>query len=162
MPGTYEKIVNTTLQSSQSSVTFSSITNSYTDLIVVVSGSLASGGTGGLVIRCNNDSASNYSATQMDSSNGTSSSYKDNNITEMNLGIMSGSNESGSIFHFNNYSSTTIWKSVISRGNNPASYIRTAIGVWRNTAAINRLDFFNPSVNIAAGTKFTIYGIKAA
>ena len=64
-----------------------------------------------------------------------------------------------------NYSNTTTNKTVLARGNNAsdASYPGTEafVGLWRSTAAINRIDFSSNSKTWNAGT-FTLYGIKAA
>ena len=46
MTATYEKIATTTLGSSQASVTFSSISGSYTDLVLISDSTVASGSDG--------------------------------------------------------------------------------------------------------------------
>ena len=70
MTATYDCIATTTLSSAQSSVTFSSISGSYTDLIIISDAILASGNDA-LGLRFNSDSGSNYSYTFM-YGNGTS------------------------------------------------------------------------------------------
>ncbi len=62
MPATYEPLATTTLGSAASSVTFSSISGSYTDLVVVFSGT-AGGGNSNLILTFNSDTGSNYSWT---------------------------------------------------------------------------------------------------
>jgi hypothetical protein len=57
MAKTYEPIATTTLSSAQSSVTFSSISGSYTDL-VLVSNVSGSGGNANLRVTLNSDTGS--------------------------------------------------------------------------------------------------------
>jgi len=66
MPITYEPIATTTLSSAQSSVTFSSISGSYTDLVLVFSDVKLSSGDSAIDIQVGNgsvDTSSNYSFT---------------------------------------------------------------------------------------------------
>lgn len=161
MTATYDCIATTTLGSTQSSVTFSSISGSYTDLVLIASGIMSSGGTAGIVVYLNNDTGTNYSAIQLDADGSTATSYKDNSSNGMNIGILSGANRANSIIQFINYSNTTTHKTVLARGNNPGGYVRAAIGMWRSTSAVNRIDLSNPSTNFASGTTFSLYGIKA-
>ena len=72
---TYVPLASTTLSSDTGSVTFSSISSSYTDLVIIMS---VQGNTGGTAqgsntnfLRFNGDTASNYSYTYL-SGNGTS------------------------------------------------------------------------------------------
>jgi hypothetical protein len=62
MTATYEKIATTTLGSTTATVTFSSISGAYTDLVLVER--LVKSITGGsLQVRFNSDTGTNYSAT---------------------------------------------------------------------------------------------------
>jgi hypothetical protein len=122
---------------------------------------VSSGGTAGIVVTLNADSGANYSAIQLDGNGSTVNSYKDTNYNHMNLGILSGANQGNSIIQFNNYSNTTTYKTVLARGNNPGGYVRAAVGLWRNTSAINRIDLAS-ATTFASGSTFSLYGIKAA
>ena len=57
--GTYEPITNTTIASATQSVTFSSIPQTYTGLIVVING-VQSGGNTSMYFRYNGDAGTNY------------------------------------------------------------------------------------------------------
>ena len=157
---TYTPIATTTLGSAVSTYTFSSIPSTYTDLVLIVAGTLSSTGTGSVCIRFNGDTSSSYSCTQLDST--PIASYRETNVTYMNIGILSGSNQANSIFNINNYSNSSAYKTILARGNNGADYVRTAVGLWRNTAAITSVSIYNPSANYAIGTTATLYGIQAA
>jgi hypothetical protein len=162
MPITYEPIATTTVSSASATVTLSSISGSYTDLILIVQGTLSSGGTGSINIRVNGDTGSNYSATQLDGNGSSAASYRETSQTSANLGILSGASECNSIFHFQNYANNTTYKTMLARGNNGAGYVRAAVGLWRSTAAINSISIFNPATTYAVGTTLSLYGIKAA
>lgn len=162
MATTYKPISTNTLTSATSSVDFTSISGSYTDLIIVVSGIASSGGTTGVLIRLNSDTGTNYSATQLDGDGSIVGSYRDTNFTSMNIGLLSGTHQSNSIIHIMNYANTTTYKTLVTRGNDGSGYIRVAAGMWRNTSAVTSVTLYIPSVNFASGTTFTLYGIKAA
>ncbi len=163
---TYEPIATTTLSSSASDITFSSISQSYTDLIIVVSGNTVSGGlTGGSITVGNNslDTGSNYSMTELYADGTSAASYRDTNKTYLNLTLStSGTSATNSIIQFMNYSNTTTYKTFISRSNTPTIALRTAVGLWRSTSAINIISIAPYAVSWAAGTTATIYGIAAA
>ena len=70
MPATYEKIQSYTLGSAASSIDFTSIGSGYTDLRLVVVGTISNAGYD-VVMRFNSDTASNYSHHTVNA-NGTS------------------------------------------------------------------------------------------
>ena len=156
---TYNGISTTTLASAQASVTISNISQSFTDLVIVVSGNMSSGGVAGVCVRFNGDTGANYSATQFDGTT-SAASYRDVNYDHMNLGILDARYQNHATFHINNYSNSTSFKNILARGNSAGFYIRAACGLWRNTNSITSITFFNPSTTFALGTSFSIYGIK--
>ena len=161
---TYEKVATNTLGSATSSVTFSSISGSYTDLFIVInSGSTAAGQD----IRCrfNGDSNSNYSFTYVTGNGSTASSSSAASQTFMPLdynGYLNNSIQTVSIINLMNYSNTTTYKSTISRFNTPSYGLDMAVGLWRSTSAITSIEFFPSSSTFLAGSTFTLYGIAAA
>lgn len=60
---TYFPIANTTLSSAAASYTFSSISGSYTDLVLVIGGTLSADISAGIYF--NGDTGTNYSTTRM-------------------------------------------------------------------------------------------------
>ncbi len=60
---TYETIANTTLTTATSSITFTNISGSYTDLILVLNTAIASGYNGESVIRFNSDTGTSSGPT---------------------------------------------------------------------------------------------------
>lgn len=167
MPTTYEPIATTTLGSAQSSVTFSSISGTYTDLVLVCQIAQAAG-SNSLRIRYNSDTGSNYSYTTLSGDGSTAISGRDSNLTSGLVANTSGSTslELLTITHILNYSNTTTNKTHIGRGNRAASATDATVGLWRSTSAITSIELAMgstfPSNNFATGSTFTLYGIKAA
>lgn len=168
---TYDSIATTTLGSAASTITFSSITGTYTDLEVILS--LPANGTSnnsdGLRFQLNGDTGSNYSATWLTNSTTSATSSRESSVTRGRVGnISQTTNDVGTaIVRFLNYSNTTTYKTVIGRsGNlnsNGDSNVFAAVSLWRSTSAINQIVFSSSSnVNFPIGTMVTLYGIKAA
>ncbi len=155
---TYEPIATTTLGSAQSSVTFSSISGAYTDL-VLISDSILVSGTGAGRLRYNSDSGSNYSNTYLYGDGSIAASGRAANLTFNDYNFI-GTSRSTSVCHIQNYSNSTTYKTFISRGNGGGITIAYA-GLWRNTAAITSIEVIGSS-NFNTGSTFTLYGIAAA
>jgi hypothetical protein len=161
---TYTPIATTTLGTAASSVTFSSISGAYTDLVLVtnIKGSTASYPQ----FRLNSDTASNYSDTEL-GGNGTSAvSGRNSNST---LGyfsrsaVFSTSNFSfNAIINFQNYSNTTTYKTWLSRANEAGSETDAVVGLWRSTSAITSIVVSAASGTMEIGSTFSLYGIAAA
>ena len=160
---TYEPIATNTLATNQTSVTFSSIPSTYTDLIIVFNGGIvASGFTGRM--NFNGDTSANYSQTDFWGTTGLLSSRLTNQTYNTAIGRNSSSSlalNDNSIIHIMNYSNSTTYKSSLMRQNTAATYTFLCCGVWRSTAAINQI-VFAQSTSFLAGSTFTLYGIAAA
>lgn len=161
MTATYEPIETQTLGTAQPSVTFSSIPQTYTDIVVVVSGTVSANQY--VAVRFNSDTASNYSFTRV-AGNGTSAtSARASNETFGRLSIGNPSNLFNMIGQIQNYSNTTTYKTWLSRSNIPADFVGALVGLWRSTSAITTIQFLTTTADtFAIGTTFTLYGIKAA
>ena len=165
MPTTYEPIATTTLSSSAASVTFSSISSSYTDLVLVVN---LKGDVAGFAprMRFNNDSGTNYSWTRLSGNGSAASSARVTNGTSISIGSTANVYTTDGfvgICQIQNYANTTTYKTTLNRGNNATDGTEAIVGLWRDTSAINRVDVVNTSsANFTSGSTFTLYGIKAA
>jgi hypothetical protein len=168
MPSTYEPIATQTLSStSTSTVSFTSIPSTYTDLVIVIIGANQNGSR--IRYRFNNDSASNYSRITLVSNGSSANSYQGSNNTEADLNVIGGSSTMTYpmtiISNIQNYSNATTYKTLISRfgSNDPtAAATEATVNMWRSTSAINRVDAIALGGNWITGTTITIYGIKAA
>lgn len=161
---TYDSIATTTLSSSSASVTFSSISGSYTDLIAIFNSGSTSAG---MDIRCrfNGDSGSNYSFTFLTGNGSSVSSNRATSQTFMPLdynGYLNNSIQTVSIINLMNYSNTTTYKTTISRFNTPSYGLDLAVGLWRSTSAITSIEFFPSANSFLTGSTFTLYGITKA
>jgi hypothetical protein len=157
MPSTYEPIATTTLGSASSTVTFSNISSSYTDIFVIISCPGANSG-GDWLMRFNNDSGSNYSRTYMYGTGSATGSGRGSNTTSFALGAQR--TDGWCKIHIQNYANTTTYKTCLWTIGSGGDDIAPMVGLWRSTSAINRLDFVGATY--PTGSTFTLYGIKAA
>jgi len=164
---TYVALATTTITSSTATVSFTSIAGTYTDLVLVVGGLLQVTGGNGLRMRFNNDTAGNYSTTQLLGNGTAASSARETSQSSTYAGgaTYSSTNPGTAIAHIMNYANATTYKTVLNRGSQAGNDVIAQVGLWRSTSAINRIDVALggafPSDNIASGT-FTLYGILAA
>ena len=166
---TYTPIASQTLASATPTVSFTGISQAYTDLKVVINGGISQADANTFVRVGNSsvDTGSNYSATFVEGRVTTANSARFTSQTSMQLdyyGSISTTNSS-LLLDFMNYSNTTTYKTVLSRyGNNTStSYkgVGALVGLWRSTAAINIITFSLGGGNFNVGSTFTLYGIKA-
>jgi hypothetical protein len=171
MASTYEPIATTTLGSAQTGVTFSSISSVYTDLVMVASVG-ANSDTEVFSCRINGDNGTNYSVTGLwGTGAGSGTSARETSQTQLSLtkgiGVGTANASMVVICNFQNYSNSTTYKTVLTRGSEAsATYPGTElnVGLWRNTNAITSLQFTlaNGTSTFNTGSTFTLYGIKAA
>jgi hypothetical protein len=161
---TYTPIATTTLGSSQATVDFTSISGSYTDLILIINCTTATSGDD-LWIRVNSDTGSNYSLTQL-SGNGTAAASTRRSAFSRFMADNAYPNTAqgfNQIVHFMNYSNTTTYKTFLTRANRADLATGATVGLWRSTSAITSINLLlNASLNFASGSTFTLYGIAAA
>jgi len=156
---TYTLIDSTTLTSSASSVTFTSITQDYRDLVLVIN--IIPVDTGNKAVFCtiNSDSGSNYPFVQMQG-NGTSASSFANTDSYLNLASGDKTGGSANIAHFLDYSATDKHKTVLSRQNVASAFTGARAHRWANTSAITTLTMvLNDASNFDVGSTFYLYGI---
>lgn len=159
---TYEPLATNTLSSTATSVTFSSISGSYTDLVIVVSGTISSGSY--LSFRFNGDTGNNYGNTEFEQySTSSIASARNTNASYLYNGSFQ-TGQSNSTTHIQNYSNTTTFKTALTRANFTTSGVKMSVGTWRSTAAITSIEIGNGggASTFQIGTIFTLYGIKAA
>lgn len=166
MASTYTPIATTTLSTSASNVTFSSIPSTYTDLVLVANTIVASGTGAEFDLRFNSDSGTNYSNTWVLGDGGTAQSGRGSNYTFADCGYLA-SNSGGvntRIVNIQNYANSSTYKTVISRGSSVnGGQVISYVNLWRSTSAINTVYIYsNAGLTYAAGSTFTLYGIKAA
>jgi hypothetical protein len=155
---TYEPIATQTLGSTATSVTFSSITGTYTDLVLIFGGKGSTGGN--VTFQFNSDTGSNYSSTIIYGDGSSAGSVRGSNQTSMNIGS-TGTDISTDTFSIMNYSNSTTYKTVLGRYSR-ADEVGSKVGLWRSTSAITSIVVGVSGGNFSIGSTFTLYGIKAA
>ena len=162
---TYEPIATTTLSSVATSFTFSSIPSTYTDLKVVIFAKSSGTSDYGLRAYINGDTGSNYSETSLQGY-GSAVSQQLSNNTQMNITNVYGYSNEGALatIDFLSYSGATYKTALVSIANdqNGSGAAELSAHLWRNTAAVNSLNFWAASNDFAAGTSATLYGILKA
>lgn len=172
MTVTYDCIASTTLGSDQSSVTFSSIPSTFTDLRLVVQARVASTAVDYFSLRFNGDTASNYSFTWMGGNSGGAQTGRFSNLSQGIIGwATSNADSTGSYALITcdimNYSNSTTFKTSLSRTALTTARVDTQSNLWRSTSAINSIVLATWGAgtfganNIRAGSTFALYGIKA-
>lgn len=162
---TYEPIATTTLGSATATVTFSSISGSYTDLVIITNTGNGSAGSA-INVQVGNGSAdtgSNYSTTFLYGNGSSAISGRTTNATQMLASRTADTLIANGSIIFQNYSNTTTYKTMLSRGNATNEIVVAYVGLWRSTAAINYIKLTDQNgYNFSAGSTFTLYGITAA
>jgi hypothetical protein len=166
MASTYEPIATTTLSSAASSITFSSIPATYTDLKVVFTGTVTEAGEV-LYYRFNSDSSSNYSITQLYGEGTTAASRSLTSATQLSTSYaysLQGTNPQMITFDVFSYAGSTNKTTLGNHAgdNNGAGGVDLTVGLWRNTAAITSIFLFCSYLTFKTGTTATLYGIKNA
>ena len=162
MTATYEKIATNTLGSATNTLSFTSITGSYTDLVLICNTQRTADAGNPIRFRYNSDSGSNYSQTNL---YGDGSSAQTDRLTNKDYqeiyGLPVSSAFSTQIINIQNYSNATTYKTSLLRGNNASQQVIQSVGLWRNTNAITAIEIYVAADNFSTGSMFTLYGIKA-
>jgi len=173
-PGSYESIATVTLSSSNNSITFSSIPNTYKHLQMRIS-ALSTGNLGSTFCRINGDTnVANYVthyfggdgstayAGVLPSNSGRSAYLPDAGATQQNINF-----PLVSIIDFLDYADTNKNRVMrtLSGGdtNGTLTYVGALAltsGLYLSTSAISTLNFFLDANSYATNTKFALYGIK--
>jgi hypothetical protein len=160
----YTALANVTLGSSASSVTFSSISSSYRDLILVMNPAKATAeGRFRLTINSDTNYSSNYFGSMM-VGNGSSATglTRDGNNFYLLSAAQDFSGDNLYIINFMDSSATDKQKMFLSRRSYADGEVNAAIFRWANTAAITSIKLhFLTDAAIAAGSNFALYGVSA-
>jgi hypothetical protein len=161
MAATYESIATTTLSSTSTSITFSSIPATFTDLRLVLVGNNGVG-SNTTRLRFNSDTATNYSRTYIEGDGSTAASGRNTSGTSILVGDNRTTIGMQTIDVFSYVGST--YKTVLcttSNDTNGAGTVNRTVGLWRSTSAITSAEF-SLADPFSIGTTATLYGIKNA
>jgi hypothetical protein len=169
MPSTYEPIATATVSgSSTNSVVFSSIPQTYTDLVLIAhSRSASSSASQRIYTFENSDFTTNRSETYL-IGNGTSvTPARSSGSTAQPQGYIASNNDAANVFsttilNWFNYSNTTTFKTCLSRSAS-TGFASLFVRLWPVTTAVSSLYISaDANANWVEGSTFTLYGIKAA
>jgi hypothetical protein len=164
MPSTYTPIATTTLASAAASYTFSSISGTYTDLVLVCS--LLGTSPNYPRVRINGDTGANYSYTWLSGNGTTASSNRSSSVSSATYitanAQFSSTNPMVVVCNFQNYSNTTTNKTILTRASQAGTAAETSVALWRSTSAITSIEVLSNTGNLAIGSTLTLYGIQAA
>lgn len=159
-----------------SSITFSNISQDFTDLVLQISARADSAFgspddmANDLLFKFNGDTAANYDSRRLqgNGSSAGSSSFQDQN--ELNRAYTNGVDATANTFgstkvYIANYTSSTA-KSIsidsVQESNESTSYMNLLAGLWDNTNALNSIEIYTLiSGNFVEGTVASLYGVLA-
>ena len=165
MPVTYTPISAANGTGSSGTITFTSIPSTYTDLVLVLSGTATAlqdtrirVGTGSL------STTSLYSSTYLRGNGSTASSIRASGtfIQATSTGYPTTTAGYVSTLQFMNYSNTTTFKTILTRANNAGTGTDAIVSLWRATTAIDTISAYLGSGSWNTDFTATLYGIKSA
>jgi hypothetical protein len=158
---TYVALATQTLGTAASSVTFSSISQGYTDLKLVMNASYSSEDY--TCFQFNGDTATNYSETPIVGNGSSVSSGRAANRAFIFTQAVAGTSVPFMVqSNFMNYSNSTTYKTVLSRSDCASRDVTASVGLWRSTAAITSIKVYGlTGANFQVGSTFSLYGIAA-
>jgi hypothetical protein len=159
---TYTPLANITLGSAASSVTFSSISGAYRDLVLVYNGQMTSNAN--FSIRLNGDTGTNYSHVMMQGPTNSGSGTYSFIYGYWNLALNSTRQTLNASFM--DYSATDKHKTILNRAGytrefDSAFTVEAQAYRWPNTSAITTMLIYVSAGNFATGSSFALYGIVA-
>jgi len=161
---TYEPIATQTLGSATSTITFSSIPATYTDLRVVLN-HIPSTTFVGVGLRFN-AITTNYSRTHIEGNGSAASSGRNTSQNRINLGAGNNPTTQPELYTVDVFSYTgSTFKTVLgerSGDGNGQGYVTRIVGLSQSTAAVTQIVLLSDNGNFDVGTTATLYGIKNA
>jgi hypothetical protein len=159
---TYVALQTQTLSSTATSITFSSIPQTYTDLVLVYNGQV---NTTGMEVRgtFNSDAGANYSYTVLNGNGSSATSGRGNprNFFSTYQSTGTSTAQATIIWHIQNYANASTYKTMLSRTSDSGAEVNAHVTLWRSTAAINTVYLYPNTGAFNSGSTFTLYGIAA-
>ena len=167
---TYEFIASYTVTTAENNIVFSSIPQTYTDLVIFGKSRITSSASQ-CNIRFNGDSSAIYDSQALSNNGGSGliASRETNRSQIDGAGAIGSSNSTGwfspNEFQIFNYSDSNKYKTTFTFGmnsdnGNTLDYAGMAVGIWESTAAITSITFVTNGTAFAVGSGWSIYGIK--
>ena len=164
MANTYVKIASYSATGTVSSIDFSSIPSTYTDLLLKVCARTDRGSVNDIMLLAFNGSTSSFSSRYLEGNGSSAGSYTDQ---PRGFGNAAGANATSSTFgnselYIPNYAGSTN-KSYsgdgVEENNATSAFSSLFAGLWSNTSAINQITIYGNGSNFVQYTTATLYGI---
>lgn len=160
--GTYEPIKTYTFASTGTTLSWTSIPQTYTDLVLTGHLRNTTGNNYEAYVTFNGASGTAYNQSFLVNYNGALQSGYNNNIGQIRPFKSGATYWATGQMNIFNYSSTDVFKHAMCRNGEGTFTVMNLTGQWRSTAAINQIDItIEAGASFTAGTKFDLYGIKA-
>lgn len=153
---TYDLISEQVLGSNTASITFSSISGTYKDLVLEITninGSITDGW-----LRFNSDTASNYSRIYLFGNGSTASSGRNTSVA-FAYGILGNTSWTTNYANIMSYANTNMNKTILFRSGGANDSIAAAVDLWRSTAAITAIEVGIASGTYSTGSTFRLWGV---
>lgn len=164
---TFEPIKTASVTSATSIIELTSISGSYTDLVLWFS--YKSNSTNAPTLKLTfNGSTTGYSGQQFYGTGSTAGANRNNNAGFISIARSVGQpNSSGgtatAIININNYANTNTYKTISARVGAAETGSELDSGLWQNTSAITSIKIETSTSNdFGVGSTVTLYGITAA
>lgn len=171
MATTFELISSATATGSTSSVTFSSIPQTFSDLVIKVSDRAATDTQSAPVLLSINGNTSNLSSKRILSVGSGAISQSGTGNSGIGGVLGNGSDFTANVFgsgevYILNYTSSTAYKSIsidsTNENNGAAGYMAFTAVLWSSNSAITSITLTQEVGNIANNSTFYLYGVKNA
>lgn len=169
MPKTFIKIASTTVGSGgASTIDFTSIPSTYTDLCLKVSARMSNATAGGTYINFNG-STSNYSSRGIEGTGSSVATFLNSGGTnKLYIGVVNWGNSTASIFssfdiYIPNYAGSQnkpVSVDQVTENNATSSWNTLMSGLWADTTAISSLSLSTQFGSFVQYSTATLYGIK--
>jgi hypothetical protein len=171
-PGAMIPIATVTADGTASSVTFTSIPQTYTHLQIrgIARNTAAGSGDYDLLMRYNSDSGSNYARHRVYGSGSAAAADAATSTTYAHGGLVLGGGAASNLFggfvtDILDYTNTNKYKTsrfLAAYDANGSGYIFFGSSVWMSTSAVTSITLSTGSNNLANYSSFALYGIKTA
>jgi hypothetical protein len=165
---TYEVISNTVLSSRTGTVTFSSIPQTYYDLIIRINAQGIASGWNYINLRCNGDTSTNYSYADLNSDATTVVSSSNSGQTSARLSVNSVPNISYSTgsqieYYMGGYTSVAkipILGIAMGSRASTTQYSAQDAATFRGNGPVTSITLLNLSSDFEVGSSFRLYGVR--
>ena len=164
---TYDLIAEQTVTgiAGAASITFSSIPQTYKDLVLEMSVLQSTGSSQQSRVQLNGDTGTNYSITYLDGNGSAASSGRLTSETSSAAYYVPSTGTASpimSVLQFMSYSSGNVYKTWLTRTAPAAAYVSVYVHLWRSTAAITSITITTAGGsggNLLSGCTFRLSGI---